>query len=60
MPRAAVVGTRLRVAAGILIDAQGRVLLAERLHDHSFAGLWEFPGGKIDPHETPDEALRRE
>ena len=53
-------GGRLRVAAGILLDAQGRVLLAERLHDHPFAGLWEFPGGKIDVGETPEAALRRE
>ena len=51
---------RVRVAAGILIDAEGRVLLAERLRDHSFAGLWEFPGGKIDRGESAETALRRE
>ncbi|HEX2140049.1 MAG TPA: 8-oxo-dGTP diphosphatase MutT [Woeseiaceae bacterium] len=60
MPRKAVVGSRLRVVAGILIDSEGCVLLAERVHDHPFAGLWEFPGGKIDAAETPIEALRRE
>ena len=48
------------VAAGILCDAQGRVLIAERLGDGPFHGLWEFPGGKIGRHETAADALSRE
>ena len=48
------------VAAGILCDASGRVLIAERLGDGPFHGLWEFPGGKILPGESPQQALSRE
>ena len=48
------------VAAGILCDASGRILIAERLGDGPFHGLWEFPGGKISSDETPVEALARE
>ena len=48
------------VAAGILRDAAGRVLIAERLCDGSLNGLWEFPGGKIGPGETAAAALERE
>ena len=48
------------VAAGILCDARGRVLIAERLGGGPFQGLWEFPGGKIGDGETPVEALSRE
>lgn len=48
------------VAAVALIDADGRVLLAERPAGKSMAGLWEFPGGKVDPGETPEAALIRE
>ncbi len=48
------------VAACALVDAEGRVLLAQRPPGKSLAGLWEFPGGKIDPGETPEEALVRE
>jgi 8-oxo-dGTP diphosphatase len=48
------------VAAGILRDAAGRILITERLCDGPFNGLWEFPGGKIDDEESPLEALRRE
>jgi 8-oxo-dGTP diphosphatase len=48
------------VAAGILCDADGRVLIAERLGGGPFDGLWEFPGGKIRPDETSRQALSRE
>src|SRR6202790_3570255 len=48
------------VAAVALIDADGRVLLAERPAGKPLAGLWEFPGGKAQPGETPEAALIRE
>ncbi|NAZ37733.1 (deoxy)nucleoside triphosphate pyrophosphohydrolase [Rubellimicrobium sp. CFH 75288] len=48
------------VSAAALIDADGRVLLAQRPPGRSMAGLWEFPGGKIEPGETPESALIRE
>ncbi len=48
------------VAACALIDADGRVLLAERPAGKSMAGLWEFPGGKVEPGERPEETLIRE
>lgn len=48
------------VAAVALIDADGRVLLADRPEGKEMAGLWEFPGGKVDPGETPEAALIRE
>ncbi|GGI71622.1 NTP pyrophosphohydrolase [Polymorphobacter multimanifer] len=50
----------VQVAAGALIDAQGRVLVAERPAGGTMAGLWEFPGGKIEAGETPEAALARE
>jgi 8-oxo-dGTP diphosphatase len=50
----------LRVAAGILRDDSGRVLIAQRLEGGPFNGLWEFPGGKIVADERPIEALTRE
>lgn len=54
-------GTRiLLVAACALIDADGRVLLARRPEGKPLAGLWEFPGGKVNPGETPEAALIRE
>ena len=49
-----------RVAAGILRDRSGRVLIAERPGDHLFAGLWEFPGGKLKEGEESLSALSRE
>lgn len=48
------------VAAVALIDPDGRVLLAQRPPGKSMAGLWEFPGGKVEPDETPEAALIRE
>ncbi len=48
------------VVAAALIDVDGRVLLAQRPKGKSMAGLWEFPGGKIDASEQPEEALIRE
>jgi len=50
----------LLVVAVALIDAQGRVLLAQRPPGKSMAGLWEFPGGKLHPGETPEAGLVRE
>jgi len=50
----------LLVAACALIDADGRVLLARRPEGKKMAGLWEFPGGKMDPGETPEAAIIRE
>lgn len=48
------------VSAVALIDVDGRVLLAQRPEGKSMAGLWEFPGGKVEPGETPEAALIRE
>jgi 8-oxo-dGTP diphosphatase len=48
------------VSAVALIDAEGRVLLAQRPDGKAMAGLWEFPGGKVEPGETPEAALIRE
>ena len=51
---------RLQVVAGILCDADNRVLITERLGDGPFHGLWEFPGGKRAAGEAPEAALARE
>ncbi len=48
------------VAAAALVDGDGRVLLAQRPEGKSMAGLWEFPGGKVETGETPEFALMRE
>jgi 8-oxo-dGTP diphosphatase len=48
------------VSAVALIDPDGRILIAQRPEGKSMAGLWEFPGGKVEPAETPEAALVRE
>ena len=48
------------VVAVALVDVDGRVLIAQRPEGKSMAGLWEFPGGKVKPGETPEHALIRE
>ena len=48
------------VAACALVDSDGRVLLAQRPEGRSMAGLWEFPGGKVEAGERPEDALIRE
>ena len=48
------------VAACALVDPDGRVLLAQRPDGKPMAGLWEFPGGKVEPGEAPEETLIRE
>lgn len=48
------------VSACALIDADNRILIAQRPEGKSMAGLWEFPGGKLEPGETPEETLIRE
>jgi mutator mutT protein len=50
----------LLVVACALVDADRRVLIAQRPEGKSMAGLWEFPGGKVEPGETPEDALIRE
>ncbi len=52
--------TLLLVAACALIDPDGRVLLAQRPAGKPLAGLWEFPGGKVEPGENPEASLIRE
>jgi len=53
-------GPLVLVAAAALIDEAGRVLVATRPARKSMAGLWEFPGGKVEPGETPEACLVRE
>ena len=48
------------VAAAALIDVDGRVLICQRPQGKALAGLWEFPGGKVEPGETPEQCLIRE
>ena len=51
---------QLHVVAGVIRDPRGRILLARRTEGRDLAGLWEFPGGKVEPGESPEAALRRE
>lgn len=50
----------MEVAVGVLIDAEGRFLLTSRPAGKVYAGYWEFPGGKLEPGETVEQALQRE
>jgi 8-oxo-dGTP diphosphatase len=50
----------MTVVAAALVDAEGRVLLQQRLPGRTMAGLWEFPGGKVEAGERPEAALIRE
>jgi 8-oxo-dGTP diphosphatase len=59
-PRAVNAKKLLLVAAVALIDPDGRVLLAQRPAGKPMAGLWEFPGGKVEPGERPEDTLIRE
>ena len=53
-------GATIQVAAGILVDAIGRVLIADRSRAADMQAFWEFPGGKLAPGESADDALCRE
>jgi 8-oxo-dGTP diphosphatase len=55
-----IVSNLVLVAACALVDADGRVLLAQRPQGKPMAGLWEFPGGKVESGERPEETLIRE
>jgi 8-oxo-dGTP diphosphatase len=50
----------VHVVAGVITDPRGRILLARRTEGRDLAGLWEFPGGKVDTGESPEQALARE
>ena len=52
--------TYLFVAAAALVDENGRILVQKRPEGKPMAGLWEFPGGKVEAGETPESALVRE
>ena len=59
LPRAAGL-KQIHVVAGVIRDPLGRILLARRTEGRDLAGLWEFPGGKVEPGESPETALQRE
>jgi 8-oxo-dGTP diphosphatase len=59
MPEPAVIGSMI-VAAAAMVDNDGRVLVQRRPAGKPMAGLWEFPGGKVEPGEGPEAALIRE
>jgi 8-oxo-dGTP diphosphatase len=52
--------TMIPVVAAALIAPDGRILMQQRRRERAFGGLWEFPGGKIEPEESPESALLRE
>jgi 8-oxo-dGTP diphosphatase len=60
MPHHPQTSESMHVMAGVLLDVQGRMLLAQRPAGKHLAGAWEFPGGKLEVGESPLEALKRE
>ena len=60
MPDATAALPTVFVSAAALVDVDGRVLICQRPEGKQLAGLWEFPGGKVEPGETVVEALKRE
>lgn len=60
MPSAPTMIPAVHVAAAVLEDSHGRILLARRSNGRDLAGAWEFPGGKLEPGESPEQALCRE
>lgn len=60
VPEPAPTGRLLLVAACALLDADGRILMTQRPAGKTLAGLWEFPGGKLEPGERPEACLVRE
>lgn len=50
----------MKVAAGIIFNEEGEILIAKRIEPEQLAGLWEFPGGKIEKSETPQQCIKRE
>ena len=52
--------TAIRVSMGIILDSEGKILIAQRNLQKNFGGMWEFPGGKQEANESPEQALIRE
>ncbi|MDE0309911.1 MAG: 8-oxo-dGTP diphosphatase MutT [Acidiferrobacterales bacterium] len=51
---------RIAVAVGLILDSENKILIGQRTVQDAYLGKWEFPGGKIEPAESADEALHRE
>jgi len=52
--------TAINVSMGIILNSEGKILIAQRNFQKNFGGMWEFPGGKLEADESPEEALIRE
>ena len=52
--------TAIKVSMGIILDSEGKILIAQRNLQKNFGGMWEFPGGKQEVGESPEDALIRE
>ncbi len=51
---------KINVVAAVIVNEHNRILITQRMPDSHLSGFWEFPGGKIDEHESPQQALKRE